>query len=313
MPYWLNTSVIIPELSKYGEVSSHEFENIFSEEADGSHIRSSVRKVHMTVSYDNFDKIPYILKVNDMEILLTIRGRPPLCLKCRHRGHIRSTCNTPYCRRCQVFGHITEDCLIHPDPPKHTSDTSNTSKSPIHVDHDESDIDSYEDLPDGESSSPTAYPEADKDVDFGSQIHGITSLSSTPSRSTLPPSTPSVKASLSKTAPHSEKMETSRHSVNEEDSGSQIHGITSPPNPSSRSTKRPTLPSDKPSLPESDPHPKSNASSWQTSSKKRKPSPSVTTEESTLDFEDENPFRPLVMDIDTVDSIIVSSEIDDKT
>ena len=177
-----------------------------------------------------------------------------------HTGHIRSTCNTPFCRRCQVYGHITEDCLIHPDPPNHTSGTSNTSKSPIHVDHDESDLNSYEDHPDGESSSPTVYAEADKDVDFGSQIHGITSLPSTPSRSTLPPS---VKASLSKTAPHSEKIETSRHSVNEEDSGSQIHGITSPPNPSSRSTQRPTLPSEKPSLPEPDPHPKRNASSWQ--------------------------------------------------
>ena len=107
-------------------------------------------------------------------------------------------------------------------------------------------IDSYENLPDDELNSPMNYAEAEHVVDLGSQKPGITSLSSTFSRSTPLPSTPS-------------------------DLSSQKHSISPPPSPSTTSTQPLTVPSVKPSLPEPDPQPKRNSTPWQTSSKKERP------------------------------------------
>ena len=112
------------------------------------------------------------------------------------------------------------------------------------------------------------YTEAEHVVYLGSQKPGITSLSSTLSRSTPLPSTPS-------------------------DLSSQKHSISPHPSPSTTSTQPPTVPSVKPSLPQPDPQPKRNSTPWQTSSKKRKASPSVFSKENTSDFEDDNPFRSL--------------------
>ena len=44
------------------------------------------------------------------ELLVTVAGRKPLCLRCRRVGHIRRACTTPYCRRHGVYGHSTEEC-----------------------------------------------------------------------------------------------------------------------------------------------------------------------------------------------------------
>ena len=55
--------------------------------------------------------MPYTLNIvcpftgETFEVLLTIFGRKPICLRCRMEGHIRRDCNTPTCRHCSVFGH----------------------------------------------------------------------------------------------------------------------------------------------------------------------------------------------------------------
>ena len=44
------------------------------------------------------------------ELLVTVAGRKPLCLRCRRVGQIRRACATPYCRRHGVYGHSTGEC-----------------------------------------------------------------------------------------------------------------------------------------------------------------------------------------------------------
>ena len=74
------------------------------------HIASSVQKVFLSCQGGLTNHIPHIMKYENKDVLLTVRGRPPFCLKCRTPGHIRSTCKTPYCKSCKVFGHEVKGC-----------------------------------------------------------------------------------------------------------------------------------------------------------------------------------------------------------
>ena len=44
------------------------------------------------------------------ELLVTVAGRQPLCLRCRQEGHYRRECSTPFCRHCSQYGHLSETC-----------------------------------------------------------------------------------------------------------------------------------------------------------------------------------------------------------
>ena len=63
------------------------------------------------------------------KVLLTVKGRPPLCLKCHGVGHVRATCNTPVCRICKVYGHTIEDCTTSKTYAKALSEDTNESQS----------------------------------------------------------------------------------------------------------------------------------------------------------------------------------------
>ena len=58
--------------------------------------------------------IPHIISLmyenEKSELLVTIAGRQPLCLRCRQEGHYRRECSTPFCRHCSQYGHLSETC-----------------------------------------------------------------------------------------------------------------------------------------------------------------------------------------------------------
>ena len=74
-------------------------------------VRTGVRSV---VISGRKQDIPHIIPLLDegdkSELLVTIAGRQPLYLRCRHEGHFRRECSTPFCRHCAQFGHLTETC-----------------------------------------------------------------------------------------------------------------------------------------------------------------------------------------------------------
>ena len=76
---------------------------------------TGVRSVVMT---GNPKDVPHVMTVchpktnQAYEFLLTIRGRKPLCLRCRHEGHYRRDCFTPFCRHHGEYGHTTESCSV---------------------------------------------------------------------------------------------------------------------------------------------------------------------------------------------------------
>jgi len=69
---------------------------------------------YAVVQYDgDASNLPHILKVTQynetFELLLTIQGRQPICLRCRQVGHLRSQCVT--CNLCGSHNHITARCV----------------------------------------------------------------------------------------------------------------------------------------------------------------------------------------------------------
>ncbi|XP_054922803.2 uncharacterized protein [Dermacentor andersoni] len=56
------------------------------------------------------DDIPHQLRVAGEPALLVVPGRPPLCLRCQGKGHVRRECRVPRCSRCKRFGHDESQC-----------------------------------------------------------------------------------------------------------------------------------------------------------------------------------------------------------
>ena len=92
---------------------------------------TGVRSIVMT---GDSREVPHIMHVvnpttcETFELLLTMVGRKPLCLRCRREGHFRRNCTTPFCRGLRrdrsgdaseeslpVVGTATECCHTAPD------------------------------------------------------------------------------------------------------------------------------------------------------------------------------------------------------
>lgn len=62
---------------------------------DGHVLENGIREVTLEVSELQKRQLPHLIRFDDgMAILLTITGRPPLCLRCSHVGHVSRNC--PY-------------------------------------------------------------------------------------------------------------------------------------------------------------------------------------------------------------------------
>ena len=111
-PFAPNTA-IVKALDPYGEVKTICFEKCKSQGFES--VCSGIRSVVMT---GDRRKVPHLITVTNpvtadkYELLVTIAGRPPLCLKCRQTGHYRRACKTPFCRHHGVYGHTTESCAL---------------------------------------------------------------------------------------------------------------------------------------------------------------------------------------------------------
>ena len=112
LPYNVHNHLLGLALSSYGEVLRIDYER--DTDKDFSHIRTNVRSVVMRFeSEHDFKNLPHIMNINgDTKILITCKGRRPLCLRCHMEGHVRSKCNAPYCRYCACHDHSTEDCTL---------------------------------------------------------------------------------------------------------------------------------------------------------------------------------------------------------
>ena len=94
---------------KCGKVHAINFEKCSSKGFEG--VRTGVRSVVMSGWKQDILHIILLLHENEKsELLVTIAGRQPLCLRCRQEGHYRRECSTTFCRRCSQYGHLSETC-----------------------------------------------------------------------------------------------------------------------------------------------------------------------------------------------------------
>ena len=110
-PPFIPNDVIINHLSQFGKVLS--CVNEMSVSKGFENVATGVRTVVMC---GNKADLPHFFVVVDkstkqtFQLLVTVTGRPPICLRCNQVGHFRRECTTPYCRHHGEYGHKTEEC-----------------------------------------------------------------------------------------------------------------------------------------------------------------------------------------------------------
>jgi hypothetical protein len=108
-PYFLPSELICAALCQAGQVLGGEFERSITKGME--HVKTLIRIYQVKCLPE---AIPHTVTVTfqgrQFPLLLTVPGRPPMCLKCHKVGHIRKECETPFCRHCQEYGHLTELC-----------------------------------------------------------------------------------------------------------------------------------------------------------------------------------------------------------
>ena len=102
LPTYIRESFVRSFLAPYGKVMDVTRERVMLEQ--DKYCMGGTYSVEMVLSDRQKDEIPYLVKYDvGISMLITMAGRPPLCLKCNNIGHIRKNCpeNLP---RPQVSG-----------------------------------------------------------------------------------------------------------------------------------------------------------------------------------------------------------------
>ena len=86
LPVVMNNDVLHEVFSSFGKVVKMDFER-------HGDFENGVRRVFMEVSFAEKLEIPHMLEFADgLKALVTMSGRPPLCLRCGEVGHVRQAC-----------------------------------------------------------------------------------------------------------------------------------------------------------------------------------------------------------------------------
>ena len=111
LPYFIPRSIIQDQLKVWGHIEQYAEESNIS--LGLTHAKSLIRAAVMEVP--KIASVPHTgnLVFNGIQypFLITMPGRPPICLRCKEVGHIRKDCQAEYCRHCRLFaGHSSEVC-----------------------------------------------------------------------------------------------------------------------------------------------------------------------------------------------------------
>ena len=122
LPVWMPNSTVVAAL----RAKSVNVLHIYTEKSTVDLSRGkSLKGALMTtrsvlIKADSKEVIPHKLFLSDQahggdfEVLITVAGKAPLCLRCGLTGHIRQDCNSPYCRGCKRFGQSARARAVMP-------------------------------------------------------------------------------------------------------------------------------------------------------------------------------------------------------
>ena len=115
LPYWCDNTILEKGFNKYGQVLKIDDEKGVTLDKEGAHIASAVRIVTLVCKDDTKHHIPHIVKIEGKDVLLTIRGRLPMCLKCKKQDILdhRVTHRTAKVAKSMVIRRKTAPLQIH--------------------------------------------------------------------------------------------------------------------------------------------------------------------------------------------------------
>ena len=105
LPYDVTDQSVEHFFREYGDVQEVSFA-VYKETG----IITGVREVRLILSHQQYDRLPYTSAIGSFPILLTVSGRPPLCLRCNRHGHTRKECDTASCASCGSLRHSEGNC-----------------------------------------------------------------------------------------------------------------------------------------------------------------------------------------------------------
>ena len=112
-PFWVPNDLLCRSLQAALPPGA-KLEGIGNEKSalDGLHHINTMVRYAIVEHQGSPDLLPHLMQVQEkVEVLLTIQGRKPLCLRCKRVGHIRQQCDALYCVACRGYGHEKEECL----------------------------------------------------------------------------------------------------------------------------------------------------------------------------------------------------------
>lgn len=123
LPIWIKVLAVEEYFEQYGKLLTCHRE---TENVEGVTFANGNIKVALEMNEQDISSIPYRAVIGGKDCLLTVYGRPPMCLKCKEVGHIRKNC--PYIKKATVPSQevfIPEKVSI---PETQSSDVPDTSK-----------------------------------------------------------------------------------------------------------------------------------------------------------------------------------------
>jgi len=97
LPIFVNNMVLREFFGQFGTVREIVYESL---QVEGFKAASGVRLVTLELSHEAKAEIPHMVVFEcGTRALVTMRGRPPLCLRCMHLGHMRGDCPSSVTKR----------------------------------------------------------------------------------------------------------------------------------------------------------------------------------------------------------------------
>lgn len=118
IPPWVSDECVVKALRQHGlDVVSINTDRSTVKTRSGASLTHSFIPVRtVVVKSEGGAAVPHTMRVVDdhfhesYQALITVLGRPPVCLRCRDVGHYRSECTAPTCSKCRKIGHTAELC-----------------------------------------------------------------------------------------------------------------------------------------------------------------------------------------------------------